>query len=480
LKTSRTVPIFKTGDETLCDNYRPISLLSAISKILEKAVANRLMSHLRANNLIYKGQFGFQPNVSTVHHLLKLTNFVTEELNKKNYTVGIFLDLKKAFDVVPHKILIKKLKKLGINGVALRWFESYLEGRKQRVEIDGKLSDILNLNISILQGSILGPILFLCFINDLPNCTELLCLLFADDTAGLVSGPELRPLLAKANLELQKIGMWFRANRMAVNVSKTKYIIFKPRGKKVNLEDDEGIFFNNNDIGGDVDQGKIYKLDRIFDDNTVPQDRSYKLLGVLLDENLSFNHHINYLANKIAQSNYILSKSKNMLPKKTLRTLYFTLVHPHFLYCLPIYSCTTVTNLNKLSIMQKKAIRNICNVNRTHHTLELYKDLKILPLNELIIFTQSTLMHSIIHKYAPIIFENQWITNLDRNPNVELRNAQDLYIPTVSTDQVKRLPLIAFAKTWNSLSANKYHTNPALFKNLLKEEIWRNIDLNNV
>jgi hypothetical protein len=93
--------------------------------------------------------------------------------------------------------------------------------------------------------------------------------------------------------------MWFRANRMAVNVSKTKYIIFKSRGKKVNLGDDEGIFFNNNDIGGDVDQGKIYKLDRIFDDNTVPQDRSYKLLGVLLDENLSFNHHINYLANKL-------------------------------------------------------------------------------------------------------------------------------------------------------------------------------------
>jgi hypothetical protein len=207
LKTSRTVPIFKAGDVNLCDNYRPISLLSALSKILEKAVTIRLMDHLRANNLLYKGQFGFQPNISTVHHLLKLTNYVTEELNKKNFTVGIFLDLKKAFDVVSHKILLKKLKNLKITGMALSWFKSYLEGRKQQVEINGTLSDVHNLLISILQGSILGPILFLCFINDLPNCTDLLTLLFADDTAGLVSGPDLHPLLAKANLELQKLGM---------------------------------------------------------------------------------------------------------------------------------------------------------------------------------------------------------------------------------------------------------------------------------
>jgi hypothetical protein len=201
------VPIYKSGDKNLCDNYRPISLLSSLSKILEKAVANRLMSHLNDNKLLYEGQFGFQKGISTVHHLLSLTNYVSNELNKKNYTVGIFLDLRKAFDVVPHKILLKKLENLGINGIALRWFASYLEGRKQCVDIDDNLSDVLNLTISILQGSILGPILFLCFINDLPNCTELLSLLFADDTAALTSGPELQPVLDKANHELQKIGV---------------------------------------------------------------------------------------------------------------------------------------------------------------------------------------------------------------------------------------------------------------------------------
>jgi Reverse transcriptase (RNA-dependent DNA polymerase) len=242
IKVSRTVPIFKSGDKNSCDNYRPIALLSVLSKVLEKAVAGRLLRHLRDNDIINHNQFGFKEGVSTVHHLLKLTNFITQKLNERMFTVGIFLDLRKAFDVVSHDILLLKLKRIGVQDVALGWFASYLGGRKQRVEINGKLSDLKNIDISIMQGSILGPILFLCFINDLPNCTELLTLLFADDTACLIAGPNLKEILAKANIELQKIANWFRANKMAVNVSKTIYIIFKPRGVKIELCDNEGVF----------------------------------------------------------------------------------------------------------------------------------------------------------------------------------------------------------------------------------------------
>jgi hypothetical protein len=399
---------------------------------------------------------------------------VSNELNKKNYTVGIFLDLRKAFDVVPHKILLKKLENLGINGIALRWFASYLEGRKQCVNIDGNLSEVLNLTISILQGSILGPILFLCFINDLPNCTELLSLLFADDTAALTSGPELQPVLDKANHELQKIGMWFRANKMAVNVSKTKFIIFKPKGKKIELDDNQGIYFNNNDLNGVQDPAKIYKLDRIYDSSPVAQDRSYKLLGVLIDEHLSFTQHCNYISSKIAQSNYIIAKTKNLLPQNILKTLYYALVHPHLLYCLPIYSCTNAKNFNKLSNMQKKAIRNVCNVNYNHHTLPLFQSLHIFPLAQLAKFT-SLLMHSVIHKYGPRILEDQWLTNAARNPNIDLRNRDDIYVPTASSDQVSKLPAIAYAKLWNSLPVEKQYPNPVLFRNIIKEYYWNSL-----
>jgi hypothetical protein len=289
------------------------------------------VNHLKQNKLLCENQFGFQAGYSTVHHLLKLTNYVANEINKKHYMVGIFLDLKKAFDTVPHRTLLKKLEKLGIRGIALKWFINYLNGRSQRVEIDGKLSDVEYLTISILQGIILGPILFLCFINDLPNCTDMLSLLFVDDTACLTSGRDLKAVIDKANAELQKLSVWFRANKMAVNVNKTKYIIFKPKGKKIEIGPVEGVVFNNNDRDVPVDNNKIFELDRVYDTNPNVHDRTYRLLGVLLDENLSFNQHCNQVCSKLSQSSYIISRVKNLLPRKSLRSLYFSLFHT---YCI--------------------------------------------------------------------------------------------------------------------------------------------------
>jgi hypothetical protein len=471
LKMSRTVPIFKNGDPAGCDNYRPISLLSNISKVLEKAVAERLMNHLKYNKLINENQFGFQEGVSTVHHLTKLTNYVAKELNNKNYVIGIFLDLKKAFDVVPHKILIEKLKKLGIGGMEIAWFTNYLAGRTQKVEINGQLSDIERITISILQGSILGPILFLCFINDLPNCIDMLALLFADDTAGLLSGPELQPLIDKANSELQKLSVWFRANKMAVNVKKTKYIIFKQKGKRIDIGENGGVVFNNNDINSVQDPSKIFALDRIFDENPNKQDRSFKLLGVWLDEHLSFNQHCMNVSAKLSQANFIISRVKNLLPKKVLKTLYFALFHPHILYCLPVFGCTSGKNIKKIATLQKKAVRAICAVKHNAHTAELFQQLNILPLDKLITFSQSMLTHSIIHKYGPPALHNQWQSNAERNPDLELRNANDLYIPLAKSEQVKKLTYFALAKNWNNLPIEKQYANPTTFRIFLKEHL---------
>ena len=167
LKVSKTIPIFKAGERTSCDNYRPISLLSAISKILEKIVANSLVNHLEINKLLYENQYGFLRGRSTVHNITKLTNRISHDLNDKKFVIGVFLDIKKAFDSVSHKILLDKLKHLGITDTVLKWFTSYLSDRKQFTEIDGSKSSNQIIDISVLQGSILGPILFLCFINDL-------------------------------------------------------------------------------------------------------------------------------------------------------------------------------------------------------------------------------------------------------------------------------------------------------------------------
>ena len=231
LKYSRTVPIFKQGDPKYCDNYRPISLVNTLSKILEKIVALNLVNHLQINKLLYQHQYGFQRAMSTEHNLLHVVNFISNALNKGNYCIGIFLDLKKAFDTCSHSILLKKLEKFGVEGTALAWFASYLKNRKQKVDIAGNFSDESIFNISVLQGSILGPTLFLCYINDIFKATKLATFLFADDTSCLAEHSNLKELINFVNIELQKLACWFKSNKMAVNISKTKYIIFRNKGK---------------------------------------------------------------------------------------------------------------------------------------------------------------------------------------------------------------------------------------------------------
>ena len=254
-----------------------------------------------------------------------------------------------------HDILLAKLQKMGINDLALDWVTDYLSNRYQYTDIGGFKSTEKIIDISILQGSILGPILFLCFINDLHLSTNLLTLLFADDTVGLDSDHDLATLIDRVNIEIQKLANWFRANKMAVNVSKTKYTNFRPKGSKISVDlDNNGVLNNSNEIGSPNDPCKVFKLGRICNDHADKNERTYKFLGILLDEYLSFDAHCNFLCSKLSRSNYIINRVKNILPTKILKTLYYSLIHPHILYGLPIYSCTTQKNLNKIFKMQKK------------------------------------------------------------------------------------------------------------------------------
>ena len=465
LKTSRTVPIFKSGDNTSCDNYRPISLLSSISKILEKIVANNLVSHLENNNLIYENQYGFLRNKSTVHNITMLTNKIAKELNEKKFVIGIFLDLRKAFDVVGHDILLQKLKKLGINDIELKWFTSYLNNRQQFTDISGKHSSYRPIDISVLQGSILGPILFLCFINDLHLATDLFTLLFADDTSGLDSDKDLPTLITRVNGEIKKLANWFRANRMAVNVSKTKYILFRPKGTRIDIDlDKHGVVYNSNEIGMPDNPKNIFKLGRIYNDNPDKNDRSYKFLGIYLDEYLSYDTHCSTVCKKLAMSNFMLNRAKNFLTPHTLRTLYFSLIHPHLLYGLPIYSCTTQKNISKIFKLQKKTIRIISKAKYNANTSPLFHSLKILPLKHLITYSKGLLIHSIYHKYSPPALHNTWITNEQRGGDHDLRNANDLYVPLARTEHVKRLTYFSLPTTWNNLPDDKLNPNQTTFR----------------
>ena len=235
LKLAKIVPVFKDGDCHDFNNYRPISLLSSQSKLFEKIVAKQLLRFLHVHEIIYKHQYGFRSGHNTSHPVLHLTEKIYNSLNQKPSakTLTIFIDLKKAFDTVDHKILLAKLEHYGVKNSANHWFKNYLDDREQFVSVHGVESKRTKVTCGVPQGSVLGPLLFLIFINDLPNATEFLTLLFADDTTFQVSGPDLEQMFDLANSELKKAAVWFKANKLTLNVKKTKFMIFSDTNSNV-------------------------------------------------------------------------------------------------------------------------------------------------------------------------------------------------------------------------------------------------------
>jgi Reverse transcriptase (RNA-dependent DNA polymerase) len=348
----------------------------------------------------------------------------------------------------------------------------------QIVDINGTLSQTCNINISVLQGSILGPILFLCYINDLPNVTNLDMFLFADDASGLKASKNLPELIDQCNLEIQKLSNWFRANKMAVNTSKTKFIIFHTKGKRIDLQGKQ-LVFNNNEIGKTEDPQLVTPLERICNSNESPSNRAFKLLGVYFDENLSFNYHVQHVCNKLSRSLFFLNRAKNFVDKKSLKMLYYSLVHSNLLYCIGTTSAMNQTNLKKIKLLQKKAIRLIANERYNANTAPLFYDLKILPYDKLLKQFICKFMHAIEYSYSHESFYDYWPTNNQRLLNYDLRNNNMRTIQRVHFEQLKNCPLFNFPKVWNELGVElRLQNNPLTFhielQNSLLEEVNNN------
>ena len=252
-KCAKVIPIFKSG--TTCDftNYRPISLLSSFSKLLGKLVARQMFKFINKYNIFYSHQYGFRPQHDTSQPLLQFLDKIYKGLNKNKaeYTLGIFLDLKKAFDTVDFNILLRKLDHYGFRGITNEWFRNYLNSRTQYVSLGEFESSLKEILCGVPQGSVLGPILFLLYINDLPNSTSFFTSLFADDTCFLKSSNNLQFLFSSANTELSKAACWFQTDKLTLKVSKTKFILFRNK----NMPFDDHVFKFN--IGEE-------KTERIF------------------------------------------------------------------------------------------------------------------------------------------------------------------------------------------------------------------------
>ena len=426
-------------------NYRPISLLPIFSKILEKLVALRLTKFLDENNLLYKHQYGFQRKKSTLHPMIHLLNKIAENDNEKKITIGVFCDLQKAFDCCSHKILLIKLSKLGVRGRELKWFENYLKNREQFVSVNDGNSNLRYITKGVPQGSILGPLLFLIYINDLANCTSLFTLLFADDTSFLISGKKLNEVIELLNVELKKICYWFRTNELSLHPGKTKFMIFTKNESNINF-DELNIVLDNNNVNQN-DENNIIKLSYVNSNSEIP---AIKFLGVPIDPKLNFKHHIDAIHSKVSRSLFAINSVKHFIDKRALKTLYNSLVHSHFLYCIPIWSCASKSSFKKLELLQKKALRTISLSKYNAHTVPIFKKIEILPIKEQAILSSLLIMYDYVHQKLPYSFDQVWKKNNARANRV-LRNANLFDIPYVRLESQKHFPISNFPRLWNEI-----------------------------
>ena len=232
LKIAQVLPLYKSNDTMLFNNYRPISLLPYFSKLFERLMYNRLINFIEKHKLLYQYQFGFRRNHSTFKALVILLENITTALDNTEFAVCILIDFRKAFDTVEHSILLDKLYHYGIRGNALQWFNSYLTNRYQYVKYNNTPSDMKKITCGVPQGSILGPLLFLLYINDIASVSNILSsILFADDTTLFCSSKNLQELTAIVNNELGNIMQWLNANKLSLNIDKTNFMLFRPKGK---------------------------------------------------------------------------------------------------------------------------------------------------------------------------------------------------------------------------------------------------------
>ena len=384
LKIADVCPIYKKGDLSKCENYRPISLLSNLSKIFERAMHTRIYDFLDKSEVFYELQFGFRKKYSTNHALLNIMEEIRSKLDNKTFSCGVFIDLEKAFDTVNHNILLHKLRHYGIRGVANAWFSSYLSDRKQKVSLNGISSNLLNIGCGVPQGSILGPLLFLIYINDMNRAVKnSIVHHFADDTNLLYSHKDPKALQKNMNEDLKLIFTWLCANRLSLNVSKTEFIIFKP--PKIALKNRITLKLN----------GKIlYESSKI------------KYLGLILDDRLTWKHHICELSKKLSRSIGILYRLKKDCPESVLKSIYFSLIHSYLSYGILVWGKAAAIYTNRLRLLQKKAIRIITNSDYMAHTKPLFKQLNILSFDDMIEHKTASLMWDYDHNLLPICFSN--------------------------------------------------------------------------
>ena len=423
LKIARITPIYKNKFRKIVQNYRPISILNTLSKILEKLMKTRAVQFIEDNNLLFHNQFGFRSGCSTTDAILRLTDDCTNALDKRLYTLVIFLDFSKAFDTVNKDIMLKKLDRLGFRGPTLNFFDSYLTDRRLFVEINGRRSSTKITNIGLPQGAVQSTWMFSLYINDMHRASDKFKFIhFADDTTIYMTDRNLQRLTETACEELSKIDEWLKANRLSLNVDKTHYMMMTHKTY-------------------DPTTLNIKIRNQLINHVTTT-----KFLGVTIDNKLNYNTHVSSLSKQLSRIRGISYRISYLVPPTILKNIYYALFYSRLVYAMPVWGGCGATNINKIRNINRSAI-NLFNCNLPNNaSLALPYD-SVYKLISLTIFhkfktgtAQENHFRDVIHSLTP-----------QQSVNTRLATGYNYTIPKYSKSMCHNQFLYNAIKLWNSL-----------------------------
>ena len=443
MKLAKVIPIYKKGEHSLPNNYRPISLLSTFNKLFEKLICKKIRHFLHVKDLLYKFQFGFRDLYSTMLSLVETTDSIRGLIDDKNYVLSLFVDLTKAFDTVDHEILLQKLEYYGIRGHANNFLRSYLSNRKQYTVVGNKSSEVRNISCGVPQGSVLGPLLFLLYVNDIHMCVDnSLTRLFADDTGLHMYNKNIHELISFAKTQIRKLFKWCISNNLTINYTKTSFILFHAKNKPVPD--------NFNDI--DVDGILIKRVS------------SAVYLGVTFDEKLNWSDHVTYVCNALLKFFGIFNKIKHMITKKIARQLYCAFIYSRIAYGLEVYGHCSEHNLQKIQIIQNKLLKLLLTKKRRTSTNEIHKDMNILKVKDIQNANIICFVKNCLIKRCPKYFFDYFTI---RTSQYEIRDT-DLNVMRCRIELGSLSTKIVGAKLWNNIPEDiKVKKNQLNFRKII-------------
>lgn len=450
LKLAKVIPVYKKGSKSDPQNYRPISLLSVLSKIFEKLIKSRLLKHLKNNNIINERQYGYQTNKGTDDAIDRLVDDVVISMNNKRKVAGLFLDLSSAFDTVGHEILLNKLERYGIRDKVLQLLRSYLENRKLLVEmrsIENSSQNVYRSNLAevergVPQGSVLGPIFFSIFMNDLIDCigrqfSDVGVVVFADDTSAIISATNIMDLESKVNAVLGGFRAWFAVNSLHLNMEKTQVMLFKTTSR------------NRESLNVNLDGVDIKNVDWV------------KFLGVRVDCNLNWREELKAIENSVGTACYALRSLRDEVTLKHLTMVYYSLVESRLRYSIKFWGQSFAYNVKKAFVVQKRAIRTMVRIPSWQSCREYFIKLNILTVPCLYILVLLTDVVKHPEKYET---HNERINR----QGTRRKDLTKSIVPTLRV--VKHSTRIQTVKLYNSLPKDLKSINDVQkFKRLLKK-----------